>query len=69
MTMDGCVFCGESETSGHTLWSCKATAEMWKELGIKLPNMISTHRDFIDVVWLMREFSTNFDQKLFATLA
>ena len=55
--MDGCVYCGEKETSGHTLWNCREAAEVWKGSGIKIPHRVSAQRDFIDILWLMREYA------------
>ena len=68
-TMDGCVYCGEKETSGHTLWNCREAAEVWKESGIKIPHRVSLQRDFIDILWLMREYALDTDWELFATTA
>ena len=34
---DRCGFCGEYESSGHTLWDCKVAAEVWKEMALDLP--------------------------------
>ena len=69
--MDGCVYCGEKETSGHTLWNCREAAEVWKESGIiiKIPHRVSAQRDFIDILWLMREYALDTDWELFATTA
>ena len=60
-TMVGCEFCGEKETSGHTLWNCLMATEEWKESGIKLPPRVSQQEEFINIVWLMKEYAREVD--------
>lgn len=51
------------------IWNCTTASEMWKESGIKLPTRISLQRDFIDIIWLMKDFAMDIDWELFATTA
>ncbi|XP_023900508.1 uncharacterized protein LOC112012346 [Quercus suber] len=67
--MDGCVCCGEKETSGHTLWNCSIATEVWKESGIKFPSRVSQQEEFIDLIWLMKKYAREVDWELFATTA
>lgn len=66
---EDCVFCGERETLGHTLWGCRTVAKVWKDSGINLPNGLSPQGDFIDLVWNLLETPNDFDWELFATIA
>lgn len=66
---EDCVFCGERETSGHTLWECRTVAEVWKESRINLPNGLSPQGDFIDLVWNLLETPNDFDWEHSATIA
>lgn len=51
------------------IWNCTAASEMWKESSIKLPTRISLQRDFINIIWLMKDFAMDIDWELFATTA
>ena len=42
---------------------------MWKESGIKFPPRVSQQEEFIDIVWLMKEYARDVDWELFATTA
>ena len=46
-----CDLCGNCETSRHILWGCKLASLVWENTKIKLPSLEITHRDFIDIVW------------------
>ena len=50
---DCCDFCGESESSGHILWSCTIAKETWKEVGINCSILSQTPTEFLDV-WFMK---------------
>ncbi|XP_075633852.1 uncharacterized protein LOC142606374 [Castanea sativa] len=69
ITADECDFCGLSETSGHTLWGCKFAAKVWGTTRLKLPFIQNTPKDFIDIVWTMRQVKSEMDWELFATTA
>ncbi|XP_023917793.1 uncharacterized protein LOC112029335 [Quercus suber] len=49
--------CGLCETSGHALWGCKFASEVWKSGGLptKVRNQLRYSKDFIDVVWSLKE--------------
>lgn len=66
---DACVLCGESENTGHTLWNCSFTSEVWKAAGVVLPNGQCSQEDFVDIVWRLREGPNVLDWELFATTA
>ena len=66
---DRCGFCGEYESSGHTLWDCKVAAEVWKEMALDLPVLPQPTRDFVDVVWAVKERKEDLDWVLFAVMA
>lgn len=46
---DGCVLCGEKESSGPVLWDCRVASEVWKESDFTFLSWKNTQRDFIDV--------------------
>nr|POE91182.1 putative ribonuclease h protein [Quercus suber] len=52
---DACVLCGESENTGHTLWSCGFASDVWKTAGVVLPNEHCSQEEFVDIVWSLRE--------------
>ena len=55
--------------TSHILWNYRITTEVWKELGIKLPNGYYPQVEFIDIVWKLREVPNEVDWELFATIA
>ena len=63
-----CVFYDGCESSGHTLWDCVVAAEVWKEVGINLPNLKQPMKNFVDVVWSFKERDGVSDWELFATI-
>ncbi|KAK9984335.1 hypothetical protein SO802_033860 [Lithocarpus litseifolius] len=66
---DGCDFHGLSESSGHILWGCKVALEVWDVTRLKLPLIQNPPRDFIDIVWAIREEKLEIDWELFAITA
>ena len=62
-------FCGECESSGHILWDCVITAEVWTEVGINLPTVKQPMKNFIDVVWTLKERDGVAEWELFAIAA
>lgn len=63
-----CDFCGLSESSGHTLWGCKVSLEVWGATRLKLPLIQNPPRDFIDIVWMIRKEKPEIDWDLFAIM-
>lgn len=61
-----CGFCGDCELSCHVLWDCKVASEVWKEVGLNLPKLYHPSKDFIDVVWTLKEREGVSDWELFA---
>ena len=66
---DHCGFCGECESSGHTLWDCKVAIEVWREVDFGLPRLNQPMRDFVDVVWAVMERKEDMDWALFTIIA
>lgn len=66
---DCCDFCGESETSGHILWSCKIAKETWSGLGFNIDITPPTPRELFDVLWLLMDSSREKYWELFAIAA
>ncbi|XP_075674992.1 uncharacterized protein LOC142644220 [Castanea sativa] len=66
---DKCELCGISESSGHVQWDCKLAVDVWKETRLKLPRFQNPQRDFIDVVWRLRDARSELDWDCFATTA
>lgn len=66
---DRCGFCGGYESSGHILWNCKVAVEVWKEAELGLPVPNQPIRDFVDVVWALKERKVDLDWDLFAITA
>ena len=58
---DECDFCGLSESSGHTLWGCKVVVEVWGAIRLKMPFIQNIPREFIDIVWTIREGKPEMD--------
>lgn len=54
---DRCGLCGMCETSGHILWGCKVASEAWKNVGLstKFKDQFQCPKEFIDVVWRLKE--------------
>ena len=46
-----CDLYGNCETSEHILWCCKLASSVWGNTKIKLPGLEITSRDFINIVW------------------
>ena len=66
MVLDNsCGFCGGCESSGHVLWDCVAV-EVWREVEINLPILKQSMKNFIDVVWTLKERDGVLDWELFA---
>lgn len=66
---DCCEFCGESESSGHILWSCTIAKETWKEVGINYSILPLTPKEFLDVLWAMIDAKGEKVLELFAIVA
>lgn len=66
---NGCDLCGLSESSGHILWGCKGAADVWSATKIKLPLFPNPPREFIDVMWEIKENRAETDWELFAVTA
>ena len=62
------VFVG-NESSGHILWDYKVAAEVWREMDLDLPVLTQPTRDFVDVVWAVKERKEDMDWVLFAITA
>ncbi|KAL0003066.1 hypothetical protein SO802_016847 [Lithocarpus litseifolius] len=69
LTKDSCPFCGRCESSGHILWDCKLASEVWFESNLSFPNLPIPQREFIDIVWFLRETQKVVDWDLFAITA
>ena len=54
---DRCGLCGLCETSGHALWGCKFASEVWKNGGLptKVRDQLRCSKEFIDMVWKLKE--------------
>ena len=61
--------CGGCESSGHILWNCKIAEEVWKEAELVLHVLNQPTRDFVDVVWALKERKVDLDWDLFAITA
>ena len=66
---NSCGFCGECESSGHVLWDCVVAVEVWREVGINLPTTKQPMKNFIDVVWTLKERDGVAEWELFAIAA
>lgn len=64
-----CVLCRGYESSGHALWDCDIATGVWKEVGLNLPNLKQPMKDFIDVVWTLKEKDGVSNWELFAITA
>lgn len=53
---DKCVLCGKFKSSGHIIWDCKFAANVWKETRLNISKFRNPQRNFIDVVWRLRDF-------------
>lgn len=67
ITEDKYLMCGKSKSAMHILWDCKFVAEFWRESSLTLPNLNNPQRDFIDVLWELREDQKDIDWKIFVT--
>ena len=65
---DCCDQCGLSESSGHILWGCKLSLEVWSESRLKLPYILGQMQEFIELVWDIIEKKPNIDWELFAVV-
>lgn len=54
--------------SCHILWNCMFTREVWRESGLKLPDKTLQQKDFIDILWKLREVESNLDREVFANI-
>ncbi|XP_023927441.1 uncharacterized protein LOC112038812 [Quercus suber] len=61
--------CGGCESSTHILWNCKFAKEVWKEAELGLLMLNHPTRDFVDVVWALKERRVDLDWDLFAITA
>lgn len=66
---DSFAFCGECESSRHILWDCKVASKVWKEVDLGLPVLDQPTRDFVDVVWVLKDRKESTDWELFAITA
>ena len=62
-----CDVCERDETVSHILWGCHTAADVWSATKLKLPLLLETHLDFMDIVWELRERCSEVDWELFAT--
>ena len=70
IAQDGrCDQCGCTETSRHTLWGCKFAGLVWGNTKMKLPGFEMTPRDFIDIVWEIKNKKPELNWELFAVTA
>ena len=69
MEEDGCDICGESETSGHCLWSCILAKETWRGLGFNIDCFVPPPVEFLDVFWQLLESQGDKDWEFFAIVA
>ena len=60
-----CDICGSAKSSGHALWSCKIAEAVWSCTRLKLPCFQEPPRDFIDIMWKIKERGTGFNWELF----
>ena len=60
-----CDICGREENTSHILWGCKTVAEVWSASKVKLPYLLETHLEFLDIVWEIRERCSVVDWELF----
>ena len=51
------------------MWDCVVAAEVWKEVDINLPILKQPMKNFIDVVWSLKERDGDSDWELFAITA
>ena len=63
-----CDVSGREENASHILWGCKTAAEVWSATKLKLPFLLETHLEFLDIVWEIKERSTKVDWELFAIM-
>ena len=63
-----CDMCRLEETSGHALWSCRMAEDVWCGTKLKLPYLQDPLRDFIDIVWEIKERCARVNWELFATI-
>ena len=63
---DRCDICGQSESSGHSSWSCKVAETDWSNTKLKLPYFQDPSRDFIDIVWAINDTHPGINWDLFA---
>ena len=68
---DSCGLCGLCETLGHVLWGCKFALEVWKIVGlpIKARDQLQCSREFIDMVWRLKEDESVQDWERYAVTA
>ena len=66
---NSCGFCGECESSGHILWDCVVAVDVWRKVGINLPTVKQPMKNFIDVVWSLKEREGVADWELFTIAA
>ena len=64
-----CGFCGVYESLSHALWDCAIVAEVWKEVGLNLLKLNQPTKEFIDVVWMLKERESVSDWELFTIMA
>lgn len=70
IAQDGrCDLCGYIETSRHTLWGCKFASLVWGNTKIKLPSFEMTPRDFIDILWEIKNKKPELNWELFVVTA
>ena len=51
---DICEACGlGKENRGHLFWECKATREVWVQLGISFEAQGVRYNEFVDLVWYL----------------
>ena len=56
-----CDICGNAESSRHALWSCNITEVVWSGIRLKLTFFQEPPRDFIDIMWEIKERGTSFN--------
>ena len=66
---DGYDLCGLSESSRHFLWGCSLVVVVQSGTKIKLPFLLKPPREFLDIVWEVKENPLGIDWNLFTITA
>lgn len=66
---EACDQCGMCESPEHGLWSCSFAAEVWGESRLKLLFIPYPTKDFMEVVWEIRDRKPEVDWECFTVTA